>query len=104
MVMTDDTSKMPQSARRSPVQVHRFNDIQPNVARQPEADASVPDEPAQDQPAAVDPRNLDLPSVMLDEPANQFRPQYVWVPLLSPLFVGGNSDRKSTRLNSSHRT
>jgi hypothetical protein len=91
MVMTDDASKMPQAARRSPVQVHRFHDLSPNVARQPDADSSVPDEPSREQPAAMDPRSLDLPSVMLDEPSHQVRPQYVWVPLLSPLFVGGSS-------------
>ncbi len=89
MVMTDDASRVPPSTGRSQIQVHRFEPVvqSPTVAHEPES-ASREESP---QIAAVDPHDLNLPLVVLGEPEGQVRAQYVWVPLLSPLFVGGNS-------------
>lgn len=89
MVMTDDASRVPPPAGRSQIQVHRFEPVAPSppVTHEP---ASVSSEESP-QVAAVDPHDLNLPLVALDEPERQVRGQYVWVPLLSPLFVGGNS-------------
>jgi Domain of unknown function (DUF4124) len=89
MVMTDDPSRVPSPPSRSQIQVHRFEPVAPSqpVIREP---VSTPRE-EQPQVTAVDPHDLNLPLVVLGEPENQVRAQYVWVPLLSPLFVGGNS-------------
>jgi hypothetical protein len=111
MVMTDDPSRVPPSTGRSQIQVHRFEPVAPSrawgnrfkpvhldlaaagrwrnpaVAHEPES-ASREESP---QIAAVDPHDLNLPLVVLGEPEGQMRAQYVWVPLLSPLFVGGSS-------------
>ena len=89
MVMTDDPSRVPPPASRSQIQVHRFEPVAPSppVTHEPES-ASHEELP---HVAAVDPQDLNLPLVVLGEPENQVRAQYVWVPLLSPLFVGGNS-------------
>jgi hypothetical protein len=94
MVMTDDPSRIPPADNRSQIQVHRFTEAPPSPpALAPAEPASrEPEEPPQAaRPEAVDPRSLDLPLVLLTEPENQVRAQYVWVPLLSPLFVGGTS-------------
>ena len=89
MVMTDDPSRVPSSSGRSQIQVHRFEPVAPSqpATREP-ASASRDEQP---QVAAVDPHDLNLPLVVLGEPESQMRAPYVWVPLLSPLFVGGNS-------------
>jgi hypothetical protein len=89
MVMTDDPSRVPPPTSRSQVQVHRFEPAAPGPAAAREAEPTVHEETPTAAP--VDPRHLDLPTVLLDEPERQVRSQYVWVPLLSPLFVGGNT-------------
>jgi len=89
MVMTDDPGRVPPSASRSQIQVHRFEPVPPGPPVTRDTEPVSRDEPS--QAPAVDPRNLNLPLIVLDEPDNQLRAQYVWVPLLSPLFVGGNS-------------
>ena len=88
IMMTDDPSRVPASSSRSQIQVHRFEPVAPSP---PTVHEAVP-ESLEETPTAVpvDPRHLDLPMVVLGEPDNQVRAQYVWVPLLSPLFVGGN--------------
>jgi hypothetical protein len=89
VVMTDDTSRVPPPVSRSQVEVHRFAPVPPSPPTIHEPESASQEE--QPQAAAVDPRDLNLPLVALDEPEGQARAQYVWVPLLSPLFVGGNS-------------
>ncbi len=89
MVMTDDPGRVPPSAGRSQIQVHRFEPVPPGPSVTHDLEPASLEEPP--QIPAVDPRNLNLPLIVLDEPDNQLRAQYVWVPLLSPLFVGGNS-------------
>jgi len=90
MVMTDDPSRVRPPTDRSQIQVHRFQPAPPaDPAAAYDRAPDSRDEPP--QAPAVDPRDLSLPLVLLDEPEHQVRAQYVWVPLLSPLFVGGNS-------------
>ncbi|MSR23632.1 MAG: DUF4124 domain-containing protein [Nitrospiraceae bacterium] len=89
MVMTDDASRVPPSAGRSQIQVHRFEPVAPSPTVAHEPESASREELL--QIAAVDPHDLNLPLVVLGEPESQVRAQYVWVPLLSPLFVGGNS-------------
>ncbi len=94
MVMTDDPSRIPPADNRSQIQVHRFTEAPPSQSGPPppEPASREREEPSQAaRPEAVDPRALDLPLVLLNEPETQVRAQYVWVPLLSPLFVGGTS-------------
>lgn len=89
IVMTDDPSRVPPANNRSQIQVHRFEPVAPS----PPATHDPEPVPREESPqvAAVDPHDLSAPLVLLDEPENHVRAQYVWVPLLSPLFVGGNS-------------
>jgi len=89
VMMTDDPSRVPPAATRSPVQVHRFEPVAPSPPALHEVEPALREEAPTVAP--VDPANLDLPMVLLGEPDHQVRAQYVWVPLLSPLFVGGNS-------------
>jgi hypothetical protein len=92
MVMTDDPSRVPPPTDRSQIQVHRFAPAPPGPAAAQEAAPVLRDQPPPAaRPDAVDPRDLNMPLVLLGEPDNQVRAQYVWVPLLSPLFVGGSS-------------
>jgi len=94
MVMTDDPSRIPPADNRSQIQVHRFTEAPPSQPRPTPAEPASREreEPPQAaRPEGVDPRALDLPLVLLNEPENQVRAQYVWVPLLSPLFVSGTS-------------
>ncbi len=94
MVMTDDPSRIPPTGNHSQVEVHRFTEAPPSPPGPPQAEPASREreEPQQaSRPEAVDPRSLDLPLVLLNEPENQVRAQYVWVPLLSPLFVGGTA-------------
>jgi hypothetical protein len=88
MVMTDDPSRVPPPTNRSQIQVHRFEPAPPSAPASQGLEPVTRDEPA--QAPVVDPRDLSLPLVLLDEPEHQVRAQYVWVPLLSPLFVRGN--------------
>ena len=89
VMMTDDPSRVPPPSSRSQIQVHRFEPVAPSPPAVHEAGTESREETPTAAP--VDPRQLDLPMVVLGEPDNQVRAQYVWVPLLSPLFVGGNS-------------
>lgn len=89
MVMTDDPSRVPPPTDRSQIQVHRFQSAPPGEPGRPEPEITPREEPP--RPAPVDPAALELPSVLLDDPEANVRAQYVWVPLLSPLFVRGNS-------------
>ena len=91
MVMTDDPSRVPPPTSRSQIQVHRFEPVPPSPPVTRSAEPASGEEPKAARPDAVDPRDLNLPPVVLAEPDNQVRAQYVWVPLLSPLFVGSNS-------------
>ncbi|MGH7259682.1 MAG: DUF4124 domain-containing protein [Nitrospiraceae bacterium] len=94
MVMTDDPSRIPPADNRSQIQVHRFTEAPPSPPRTPAVEPSSREQEEPPQAArseAVDPRALDLPLVLLNEPETQMRAQYIWVPLLSPLFVGGTS-------------
>lgn len=100
MVMTDDPSRVPPPTSRIQIQVHRFQSAPPSppVAEEPapaprgiDANASPEEPPRAVRPEPVDPRDLTLPLVILGEPDDHVRAQYVWVPLLSPLFVGGNA-------------
>lgn len=103
MVMTDNLSLVPPATQRSPVSVHRFLDRPPLPAlsqRQPEPsqdnEASPPADPSQkivaDQAKvpAVDPTLLDLPNVLLENPDETVKAEYVWVPLLSPIYLGAS--------------
>jgi hypothetical protein len=92
MVMTDDPSRVPPPTDRSQIQVHRFEPAPPGppAVHEP-APAPREEPPPAARPDAVDPHDLNMPLVLLGEPDNQVRAQYTWVPLLSPLFVGGNS-------------
>lgn len=92
MVMTDDPSRVPPPTSRSQIQVHRFQSAPPSPPVAEEPAPALREEPMRAaRPEAVDPRDLTLPPVILGEPDNHVRAQYVWVPLLSPLFVGGNA-------------
>jgi hypothetical protein len=88
MVMTDDPSRVPPPTSRSQIQVHRFEPSTPGDPGRPEEEPAPLEEPPKVAP--VDPVNLDLPLVRLDDPETHLRAQYLWVPLLSPLFVRGN--------------
>jgi hypothetical protein len=90
MVMTDDPSRVPPATSRSQIQVHRFQPAAPvpSVAQEPVIAPHEASPPV--RPDAVDPRDLDFPLVVLGEPDKSVGPQYVWVPLLSPLSIGGN--------------
>lgn len=92
MVMTDDPSRIPAPSGRSQIQVHRF---EPAIPGDPGASGEQPapasrEEPPAPRPEAVDPHDLDLPLVVLGRPDEPVGGRYLWVPLLSPLFVGGN--------------
>lgn len=91
MVMTDDPSRVPPPSSRIQVQVHRFQPVPPSptIVEEPPP-ASREDSSRAARPEAMDPRDLSLPAILLGEPDQPVRAQYVWVPLLSPLFVGGN--------------
>ncbi len=109
MVMTDDSSRIPPETVRSPVAVHRFQDSRPSPSQprdsirvlsapassmpaQSPADAQkVSQPPAKLEPVPVNPRDLDLPQVLLDAPDDTARTQYFWVPLLAPVYVGSSS-------------
>ena len=95
MVMTDDPSRVPPPTSRSEIQVHRFEPPVPGDPGRPEEEpaSASREEPTPPRPEAVDPRDLNLPLVVLGEPDQPVGGQYVWVPLLSPLFVGGNAVR-----------
>jgi len=88
MVMTDDPSRVPPPTDRSQIHVHRFESAPPGKPGRPEPEIAPREEPP--QVALVDPAQLSLPTVLLDDPEANMRAQYVWVPLLSPLFVRGN--------------
>jgi hypothetical protein len=91
MVMTDDPSRVPPPTDRSQIQVHRFAPASSGKAGRAEAEPVPREEPPPvARPEAVDPRDLNLPLVVLGGPDKNVGPQYVWVPLVSPLFVGGN--------------
>lgn len=95
MVMTDDPSRVPPPTSRSQIQVHRF-EPSPLGAQNGPAEEPAPasrEEPALARPEAVDPGDLNLPLVVLGEPERPVGARYVWVPLLSPLLVGGNTVR-----------
>jgi hypothetical protein len=95
MVMTDDPSRIPPPSSRSQIQVHRFEAMaqgDPGLPGQEPAPVSR-EEPPPLRPEAVDPADLNLPLVVLGHPDQPVGARYVWVPLLSPLFVGGNPVR-----------
>ena len=103
MVMTDNLSLIPPATQRSPVSVHRFLDrppLPPLSEKEPEPrhepNASPPadlsQKPVVDQAKflAVDPALLDLPNVLLEKPGEAVKAEYVWVPLLSPIYLGAS--------------
>ncbi|MEK6617213.1 MAG: DUF4124 domain-containing protein [Nitrospirota bacterium] len=109
MVMTDDSSRIPPATVRSPVAVHRFQDSRPSPSQPQESvrvlsspAASEPAEsssanqkesqqPAKREPVPVNPADLDLPQVLLEAPGETVRTQYLWVPLLAPIYLGSSS-------------
>lgn len=107
MVMTDDPSKIPPPTQRSEVQVHKFLRSQPSaskasVARPPtsmearDPSAETPTAPSvagreASRAAPVDPNDLELPTVLLEPPADGVQSQYVWVPLTAPIYLQSGS-------------
>lgn len=91
IVMTDDTSRIPPPTSRSEVQVHRLEPVIPGGPDQPAGEPASREEPPLPRPDAVDPADLNLPLVVLGRPDEPVGGRYLWVPLLSPLFVGGNT-------------
>jgi hypothetical protein len=100
MVVTDDPGRIPPASQRSPVSVHRYRDrpIQlesPRVAAAPEpAKSEERGYPGSQEPKATretvpaGPTADDLPSVLLEPPAQSVMAQYYWVPLVTPIYVG----------------
>jgi hypothetical protein len=103
MVMTDDPNQIPPSAVRSPVSIHRFEDrpVAQDVARHPRRKVTRPererrvsqDPPAQPtqtvqktEPAA----ETEAAPVLLESPDEAARNQYLWMPLLAPVYLRGN--------------
>jgi hypothetical protein len=105
MVLTDDLSNLPPAPQRSAVTVHYFTERPPTPAKLPDApldpdqlklkenqNSSPEEKPGSaPEPRRADPTNLDLPTVMLDSPAEAVKWQYAWVPLTMPQYHGGNS-------------
>jgi hypothetical protein len=103
MVMTDDLSRVPPAIQRSAVSVHRFLDRQsePPFSRVQsesnengevslQARLSQKTGGDQTQPLPADPALLDLPKILLVTPDERAQAEYVWVPLLSPLYLGAS--------------
>lgn len=109
MVMTDDSSRIPPATVRSPVAVHRFEDSRPSPSQPQEsvrvvrssassepaesssANQKESQQPAKREPVPVNPADLDLPQVLLEPPGETVRTQYLWVPLLAPIYLGSSS-------------
>lgn len=109
MVMTDDSSRIPPATVRSPVAVHRFQDSRPSPSQPQESvrvlNSSASSEPAESssanqkesqqpakrEPVPVNAADLDLPQVLLEPPGETVRTQYLWVPLLAPIYLGSSS-------------
>jgi hypothetical protein len=109
MVMTDDPSQIPPSAVRSPVSIHRFQDpaVATDVARHPRRKATRPEQesptrqdvsaqPTQQgtqviqKPEPAVPAEAEAAPVLLEIPEDTARNQYLWMPLLAPVYLGGN--------------
>jgi hypothetical protein len=114
MVMTDDPSHIPPAATRSPISIHRFQEVTETEAvsdpgrkrgRRPtagpreqagkESEVRVPIKARPARPEAPSKSDVPegeepLPPVLLDGPEESVRTQYLWVPLLAPVYVGGN--------------
>jgi len=103
MVMTDNLSLVPPATQRSPVSVHRFLDRPPlpSLSQKPSepsqdteenlsADPSRKTAADQAEVPAVDPALLDLSNVLLENPDETVKAEYVWVPLLSPIYLGAS--------------
>ncbi len=93
MVMTDDPSRVPPPTSRSQIQVHRF---EPSALADSGSPVEEPAPASQEiqpsvRPEPVDPHDLNLPLVVLGRPDEPVGGRYLWVPLLSPLFVSGNT-------------
>ena len=95
MVMTDDPSQIPAGMHRSPVEVHRFQDL---PAYQPAAAVSI--SPTTDAPVTISETgppspvagaSASLPDILMTQPDDGIRPHYVWVPLQTPMIVGSDS-------------
>lgn len=109
MFMTDDSSRIPPATVRSPVAVHRFQDSRPpstqfqdsvrvlnspaasEPAESSSANQKESQQPAKREPVPVNPADLDLPQVLLEPPGEMVRTQYLWVPLLAPIYLGSSS-------------
>lgn len=105
MVMTDDPSRIPPPTQRSSVTIHRFQDIPPPAriqqsgeqrsSRRPEKPAGrlVPESQVEKDTSTLSlspaqPGDLDPPPVLIQPPEERMRTQYVWIPLVVPVFVG----------------
>jgi hypothetical protein len=109
MVMTDDPSQIPPSAARSPVSIHRYQErpITHDLARHPSRKPASSEQeslPRQDplveptkqatqvvqktEPAV--PAETESAPVLLETPEETARNQYLWMPLLAPVYLGGN--------------
>jgi hypothetical protein len=103
MVMTDNLSLIPPATQRSPVSIHRFLDS-PSLPSPSQKESEPRQEPEAGSPAdanqktvvgqakflAVDPALLDLSDVLLEKPDEAVKAQYIWVPLLSPIYLGAS--------------
>ncbi|MGQ0810983.1 MAG: hypothetical protein ACT4OO_07145 [Nitrospiraceae bacterium] len=104
MVLTDDASQIPSPRERSPVTVRHYRDMPVTVSepvRHPSGSLSVP-QPQKDsrdrqaamleeRPRPVDPADVAVPAVLLDEPTQAVADQYHWVPLSGPIFLSSRS-------------
>ena len=106
MVMTDDPSHIPMSVSRSPVSIHRFDDLADSVTSQPlmHATTRTPSRQAaaggaDDVPVAKDrsmpgdaPSEVSAPDpdqlVLLEAPEERAGRDYLWVPLIAPVYLG----------------
>jgi hypothetical protein len=107
MVMTDDPSQIPPSAVRSPVSIHRFqerpitHDVarhprrkpvpseQESITQEPPVEPTKPTQIVQKTEPAV-PAETETAPVLLETPEETTRNQYLWMPLLAPVYLGGN--------------
>jgi hypothetical protein len=112
MVMTDDPSQIPPSAVRSPVSIHRFQtrSVALDTAGHPhrKGRSFERDTPGQEPPARPSQQaaqqvtqivqktepavraETETAPVLLETPEETARNQYLWMPLLAPVYLGGN--------------
>jgi hypothetical protein len=115
MVMTDDPSRIPAASLRSPISIHRFEEVRPTESRirqeRGQTERQTEGLSDEDHRNAEGPRSTDsrsepkpsatelqkepkaeapLPPVVLEAPEDSTRTQYLWIPLVTPVLVGSH--------------